>query len=95
MTTLRHHMHLLEGEKHTNWAIGQGFQAWAVERLSLGRKMSITVFAKSRSDALRKAASPARLGEECYGDTVSATRIKSGWDEPICWPVHSESTVMV
>lgn len=90
MLTLRQHMNGLEGEQHTTWAIGYGFSAWRVERDSfvLHRKMRITVFAKSRSDALRKASAPARLGEECYGDVSEAQKITSGWDEPIAWPTQ-------
>lgn len=87
MPTLRDHMHSLEGHDHAEWAIGHGFQAWAVERLtgSAGyrRKQSAMVFAKSRSDALRKADSPARLGEGCHDDVTTATKIGTDWDKPI------------
>lgn len=90
MPTLRDHMHSLEGVKHAEWAIGHGFRAWAVERLvgyrTDGFKQSAMVFAKSRSDALRKADSPARLGEGSAADVTTAARVASGWDEPIAYP---------
>jgi hypothetical protein len=84
--TLRTHMHALEGRDHAEWAIGHGFSAWAVERLT-GHpdhrvRQSAMVFAKSRSDALRKADSPARLGEGCQSDETTAVRVLSEWDDP-------------
>lgn len=86
MTTLRQHMHSLEGVEHAEWAIGHGFKAWAIERStgSPGYRVvkHTAVFAKSRSDALRKASSPARLGEECHGDITEAVRIVAHWDDP-------------
>jgi hypothetical protein len=87
MMTLRQHMHALEGRAHAEWAIGHGFQAWAVERLTGSEGYRVTkhtaVFAKSRSDALRKASAPARLGEECHTDVTEAVRIAAHWDDPL------------
>lgn len=87
--TLREHMHRLEGVQHSEWAIDYGFSAWRVRRVShvLHRTEEITVFAKSRSDALRKAEAPARLAEGCHGDEYAAGKVTSGWDGPITWPV--------
>lgn len=84
MITLRDHMRSLEGHEHADWAIGHGFQAWAVERTSpcLHRTDSAMVFAKSRSDALRKADSPARLGLGCHGDVTTATKVGTDWEAP-------------
>jgi hypothetical protein len=90
MTTLRMALLTREGEQETNFQIGRGLHAFAIERESpcLHRTDTAIVFGKSPSDAKRRAASPARLAEECYGDTTRAARITTSWDEPFDWPTE-------
>lgn len=87
--TLRAAMYAREGVATTDDAIRRGLSAFAVERTGMGRRRSQTtmVFGRSRSDALRRASAPARLGEEVGDEESCAALIASGWDEPITWPV--------
>lgn len=87
--TLRGTMYCREGEKATEFAIGLGLRAWAVERTGEYRHRAVTaiVFGKSRSDALRRASAPARLAEEMHNDVTTAVEIMSGWDSPVVWPI--------
>jgi hypothetical protein len=89
--TLRAAMISREGEQETAFQIGRGLSAFAVERdsLCLHRTITAIVFGKTPSDAKRRAAAPARLGEECHGDVTRAVRIVSEWDEPVQWPRFS------
>lgn len=84
-------MHGREGERPAEDAIRRGLRAWAVERYTgspgYRHRETAIVFGRNRSDALRRASAPARLGEEIHGDVTYATRIASGWDEPITWPI--------
>jgi hypothetical protein len=48
------------------------------------------VFGRSRSDALRRASAPGRLGEEVCDDVTDARPIDAGWDEPFEWPFPNE-----
>jgi hypothetical protein len=90
--TLRMAMVSREGEHETAFQIGRGLRAWAVERTTFhDRRLTLLVFGTCRSDAVRRAASPARLGEECHGDVMRAEPVASGWDEPIVWPLVGEA----
>jgi hypothetical protein len=91
--TTRQAMVSAEGQRETDFQIGRGLRAWAIERETghpdYRQRMTKIVFGRSRSDAVRRAASPARLGEELAADTTRAAPIASGWDEPIIWPLPS------
>lgn len=78
----------LEGDAETERQIARGLRAWSVQRVSpaLHGRDWLTVFGTCRSDAIRRASAPARLGEEIHGDVTTAVVIASGWDEPIVWP---------
>jgi hypothetical protein len=86
--SLRAAMHAREGRDEAERQIGRGLHAWAVRRTSpcLHRTDTAIVFGKVPSDAKRRAASPARLGEEVEGDITDVARIVSGWDAPLKWP---------
>lgn len=84
--SLRAAMYSREGVEATDFAIRRGLQAWAVERSGWPVVQRVIVFGRSRSDALRRASAPARLGEQIYGDVDTAAVIASGWDEPFAWP---------
>lgn len=89
--TLRAAMHTREGVEEAERQIAMGRFAWAIERWRWGchgdlyRCDTAVVFGKSRSDALRRASSPARLGEEQAGDCTITAVVQSGWDEPFVW----------
>lgn len=86
-------MNALEGPAETERQIARVLRAWAVDRR--GPYMpteTLIVFGTCRSDAVRRASSPARLGEGVHGDETRATRILSGWDEPIEWPTPWPAT---
>lgn len=92
--TLREHMHGREGRREAERQIARGLRAWAVERVTplvstataFCRETTI-VFGTCRSDALRRASAPARLGEGVDGDITTAAEITSGWDSPVVWPL--------
>ena len=86
--TLRSSLYDREGVVETDFQISRGLSAWAIERISPSQRRPVTaiVFGKSRSDALRRASAPARLGEEIGNEVTRAARITSGWDEPVDWP---------
>lgn len=86
--SLRRSLYECEGVEATDDAIGRGLRAWAIQRMSscLHRTLTAMVFGRCASDAVRRVAAPARLGEECHGDVTVAAPITSGWDDPVVWP---------
>jgi hypothetical protein len=87
--TLRRAMVSREGERETEHQIARGMRAWAIERRGLiqPRGCATTlVFGRSRSDALRRASAPGRLGEEIADDVTDAREVTSGWDDAVIWP---------
>lgn len=90
--SLRHAMYVREGVGETDRQIARGLSAWAIERRDptyaggLSRPQTTIVFGKCRSDALRRAKAPARLGESFYGTTWDAMQIRTEWDGPVIWP---------
>lgn len=93
--TLREAMHAREGHGEAERQIKRGLRAWAVERDTplYRRPETALVFGTCASDALRRAASPARLGEGVHGDVAYAAPIASGWDEPFDWPTFTRPAV--
>lgn len=92
--TLREAMCSRVGTIEAERQIGRGASAWVVERTTamLGRPLTAIVFGRNRSDALRRASTPGRLGEGWDGDVDDARRIESGWDDPIVWPFDRRAT---
>lgn len=91
--TLRHAMTSREGDRETDFQIGRGLSAWAIERRGGLQPRGLSraiVFGTCRSDALRSASAPARLGEEMHDDVTDARKIETGWDEEIVWPFERE-----
>lgn len=86
--TLRTAMQIREGTDEAERQITRGLGAWAIQRTSPCQHRTLTalVFGRCASDATRRAASPARLGEELHGDVTIAAPIATGWDEPVQWP---------
>lgn len=93
--SLRENMIGREGAAGVDHAMRLGLKVWAVQRRFHGRPderpESVLVFARNRSDALRKAESPARLGEGAAHSEYRVARVVSGPDEPVEWPLD-EST---
>lgn len=87
--SLRAALYFREGVEATDAAIRRGLRAWAVERRRTHglRPETTIVFARSRSDALRRASAPARLAQEIGGDETIVALILSGWEEPVRWPL--------
>jgi hypothetical protein len=89
--TLRDIMRSREGTAAAEDAIRRGLRAWAVERYTgspgYRQRQTAIVFGRSASDARRRVCTPARLGEEIQGDTMTVAEITSGWDAPIVWPI--------
>jgi hypothetical protein len=90
--TLRIAMVSREGKQETDFQIGRGLSAFAVERTNPHRHnyrpQTTIVFGKSPSDAKRRASAPARLAEEIHEDVTRVARITTGWDEPFNWPTE-------
>lgn len=87
--TLRRAMLSRENSREVEFQISRGLRAWAVERRgSIQPRGCATtiVFGKCRSDAIRRAGAPGRLGEEMCDDVTDAQPINAGWDEPFRWP---------
>lgn len=85
--TLRGVLCVTEGVAATDDAIRRGLRVWAVERTRdyLPRE-TLLVFGRSRSDAIRRAGAPARMGEEVEGDLTTAVEVPAEWDKPVRWP---------
>lgn len=91
--SLRRALYVREGIDETDRQIGRGLRAWAIERNRGRLRPSTTiVFGTCRSDALRRASAPARLGEEIHGETTDARRIVADWDtSSFAWPFEREA----
>jgi hypothetical protein len=86
--TLRESMRSREGAGEADRQISRGLRAWAIVRSGdRARPQTAIVFGTCRSDALRRASAPSRLGEELHHERTRAEAITSGWDEPIQWPI--------
>lgn len=90
LASLRRSMYSREGVEATDDAIRRGLRVWAVERESgsPGYRLRSTtiVFGRNASDAKRRAAAPARLGEEGADDVTRVAEITSGWETSVVWP---------
>jgi hypothetical protein len=85
--TLRGALYVTEGQAATDDAIRRGLRVWAVERTrAYMPRQTALVFGRSRSDAIRRAGSPARMGEEIDGDLTTAVEVPAEWDAPARWP---------
>ena len=87
--TLRQSMNHREGTRPTEDAIRRGLRAFAVERRDWRSETAI-VFGRNRSDALRRAQAPSRLGESFHETQWRVAEITSGWDAPIEWPLERQ-----
>lgn len=90
--TLRRAMASREGTRPTEDAIRRGLRVWAVERFDWHRPETTMVFGKSRSDALRRAQAPGRLGESFADTRWRAAEVVGGWDEVVVWPLDALET---
>jgi hypothetical protein len=87
--SLRHAMYVREGVDETDRQICRDLRVWAVERFDWHRPETAMVFGTCRSDALRRAQAPARLGESFAHTQWRVGQITSGWDEPVVWPLEA------
>lgn len=90
---LRRTMELREGEQPTAHAIRLSLRVWAVERIDWPgdreHRTHCMVFGRSRSDAIRRAQAPARMGEAFHDTEWRVAEVTSGWDEPVVWPLEA------
>lgn len=91
--SIRSAMYHREGVDATDDAFCRGLRVWALERLRYGGRSETTiVFGRSCSDALRRASTPARLGEEEFGDLTYAAEILGAPDDQVVWPAMERSS---
>lgn len=89
--SLRACMYVREGVDETDRQISRGLRVWAVARFDAPHyPETAMVFGTCRSDALRRAQAPARLGGSFQGTQWRVAEIVGDWDGPVVWPELEE-----
>jgi len=85
--TIRQAMESREGAAAVAFAERRGLRVWVVERFDWHRPEIAMVFGTCRSDAVRRAQAPARLGESYANTEWRTAEVVGKWDEPFVWPL--------